>query len=84
MCSHNPTCPTADRPDRGAARVVAYHASQGWGRLCNGVIIFDDAGQLLPDGRAVPPPGPVPPGPVSLADRRRPAPRADRALPVAA
>jgi Family of unknown function (DUF5999) len=23
--------------------------------LCNGVIIFDDTGELLPDGRAVPP-----------------------------
>ena len=23
--------------------------------LCNGVIVFDDGGELLPDGRAIPP-----------------------------
>jgi len=53
MCSHFPTCPSADRPDREAARIVAYHPSQGWALLCNGVISFDDAGEILPDGRAV-------------------------------
>jgi hypothetical protein len=26
--------------------------------LCNGVIVFDDGGELLPDGRAVPPAAP--------------------------
>jgi hypothetical protein len=56
MCSHFPTCPSADRPDREAARIVAYHPSQGWALLCNGVISFDDAGEILPDGRAVAPP----------------------------
>jgi hypothetical protein len=55
MCPHFPTCPSADRPDREAARIVALHPSQGWGLLCNGVIVFDDAGQILPDGRAVAP-----------------------------
>jgi hypothetical protein len=24
--------------------------------LCNGVIVFDDMGEILPDGRVVPPP----------------------------
>ena len=27
---------------------------QGWSLLCNGVIVFDDTGKLLPDGRAIP------------------------------
>jgi hypothetical protein len=55
MCTHRPQCPPADRRDRHAARVVAAHPAQGWSLLCNGVILFDDAGQLLPDGRQVPP-----------------------------
>jgi hypothetical protein len=28
--------------------------------MCNGVIVFDDTGELLPDGRAVPPRRPIP------------------------
>jgi hypothetical protein len=40
-------------PDHMAARVVARHPEQGWSLLCNGVISFDDMGELLPDGRAV-------------------------------
>jgi hypothetical protein len=55
MCTHQPPCPPADRPDRDAARTVAFHPEQGWSLLCNGVIVFDDASELLPDGRAVPP-----------------------------
>ena len=55
MCLHQPPCPPADRPDRDAARTVAFHPEQGWSLLCNGVILFDDAGELLPDGRAIPP-----------------------------
>ena len=47
--------PPADRPDRDAARIIAFHPEQGWSLLCNGVILFDDTGELLPDGRAVPP-----------------------------
>ena len=54
-CSHRPPCPPADRPDRDAARIIAFHPEQGWSLLCNGVILFDDTGELLPDGRAVPP-----------------------------
>jgi Family of unknown function (DUF5999) len=41
--------------DRIAARAVASHPEQGWSLLCNGVVLFDDAGALLPDGRAVSP-----------------------------
>jgi hypothetical protein len=53
MCSHRPPCPAADRPDREAARVVAAHPEQGWSLLCNGVIAFDDTGELLPGGQVV-------------------------------
>ena len=55
MCPHRPPCPPADRPDRGAARTVAFHPEQGWSLLCNGVIVFDDMGEILPGGRVVPP-----------------------------
>jgi hypothetical protein len=55
MCSHLPPCPPADRPDRDAAPTIAFHPEQGWSLLCNGVIVFDDTGELLPDGRAIPP-----------------------------
>jgi uncharacterized protein DUF5999 len=51
MCSHLPACPTADRPDRDAARTVASHPEQGWSLLCNGVIVFDDMGEILPGGQ---------------------------------
>jgi Family of unknown function (DUF5999) len=55
MCLHTPPCPPADRADRDAARTVASHPEQGWSLLCNGVVLFDDLGELLPDGRAVTP-----------------------------
>jgi Family of unknown function (DUF5999) len=54
MCRHLPTCPTADAPDRDAACVVASHPEQGWSLLCNGVVCFDDLGELLPDGSSLP------------------------------
>ena len=50
MCGHLPPCPTADAPDRDAACVVAAHPEQGWSLLCNGVVCFEDLGELLPDG----------------------------------
>ena len=53
MCQHQPPCPSAEARDRDAARVVVAHAEQGWSLLCNGVIAFDDCGDLLPDGRCV-------------------------------
>jgi hypothetical protein len=34
---------------------VADQPGQGWSLLCNRVIVFDDGGKLLPDGRAVTP-----------------------------
>jgi hypothetical protein len=58
MCDHQPRCLDATAPDHMAARVVAGHPEQGWSLLCNGVISFDDLGELLP-GRAVPSPPPT-------------------------
>jgi hypothetical protein len=55
MCQHRPPCPSADRSDREAARSVAFHPEQGWSLLCNGVVLFDDLGELLPDGRSLAP-----------------------------
>lgn len=55
QCQHEPTCPAADAPDREAALAVARHPEQGWSLLCNGVVLFDDTGELLPDGRVVAP-----------------------------
>ena len=55
MCSHQPPCPRADRRDRDAARTVACHPEQGWSLLCNGVIVFDDMGVILPGGLGIPP-----------------------------
>jgi len=54
-CRHRPRCPAATAPDRDAARTVAAHPEQGWSLLCNGVVLFEDTGELLPGGGAVPP-----------------------------
>jgi hypothetical protein len=55
MCDHICECPTAEAADRDAALIVAEHHDQGWVLLCNGVVLFEDTGELLPDGRAVAP-----------------------------
>ncbi|GHA57375.1 hypothetical protein GCM10010372_66580 [Streptomyces tauricus] len=61
MCSHQSSCPSAARSDRsdGAhrsdAHIVSAHPEQGWYLLCDGAIVFDDTGALLPDGRVVAP-----------------------------
>jgi len=55
MCQHAPPCPAADAPDREAARVIAFHPEQGWSLLCNGTVVFDDTGVLLPDGTVIEP-----------------------------
>ncbi|MFL6111909.1 MAG: DUF5999 family protein [Catenulispora sp.] len=49
-CRHTPPCPSADAVDRDAAHVVSAHPEQGWSLLCNGVVMFDDFGEILPDG----------------------------------
>ena len=55
MCPHSPLCPPCDACDREAATVVAAHPEQGWSLLCNGVILFEDTGELLPDGSIIAP-----------------------------
>jgi hypothetical protein len=54
MCHHPIPCPDATSEARDLAAVVSSHPEQGWNLLCNGVVLFDDDGELLPDGRAVP------------------------------
>jgi hypothetical protein len=39
-------------PDHLTARIVADQPGQGWSLLCNGVILFDDGGELFPDHSA--------------------------------
>ena len=56
MCQHQPRCADALAPAHGTARVVASQYEQGWSLLCNGVVLFDDGGELLPGGRAIAPP----------------------------
>ncbi|MGW7090074.1 DUF5999 family protein [Streptomyces sp. NPDC054871] len=53
MCQHEPPCPTADRPDREAAKPQARDDVSGWTLLCNGTIVFDDRGGILPDGSII-------------------------------
>lgn len=55
MCRHNPPCPVSEAPDRDAAKVLFHDGVVGWSRLCNGVVIFEDTGELLPNGRIIPP-----------------------------
>jgi hypothetical protein len=33
--------------------VTASHPEQGWSLLCNGVVVFEDLGELLPSGEVV-------------------------------
>jgi Family of unknown function (DUF5999) len=71
MCQHQPQCPSPDSPGRATARVLTSHPEQGWSLLCNGVVLFEDTGELLPDRRVVAPHRPVAaahhPAPLSLA-----------------
>jgi hypothetical protein len=59
MCQHRPDCPSADSTDREAAVVVASYPEQGWSLLCNGVLLFEDTGEILPDGRVIAPHRPL-------------------------
>lgn len=52
-CDHVPCCPTADDVDRDAAHVVSARPEQGWSLLCNGVVVFEDFGELLPNGQSI-------------------------------
>ncbi|MFI6333506.1 DUF5999 family protein [Streptomyces sp. NPDC050535] len=52
MCSHQPSSPSADG---NAQHIVAAHPEQGWNLLCDGAIVFDDTGELHPDGSVIAP-----------------------------
>jgi Family of unknown function (DUF5999) len=54
-CPHQPPWRPADAPDCEAAHVEAAHPERGWSLLCNGVVVFEDTGDLLPDGRIIAP-----------------------------
>ncbi|MGW0844176.1 DUF5999 family protein [Streptomyces sp. NPDC002787] len=60
MCRHQTPCPPAYAPDADAAAITARGDAQGWVLLCNGIVRFDDTGELLPDGRIVAPHRPTP------------------------
>ncbi|MFE1378163.1 DUF5999 family protein [Streptomyces sp. NPDC058740] len=55
MCLHPSACPAASSSDREAAKPVVSYPEQGWTLLCNGVVHFDDTGELLPDGSIIAP-----------------------------
>ena len=33
--------------------MLVSHPEQGWSLLCNGVVLFEDTGELLPDGQSI-------------------------------
>ncbi|MBK5992644.1 hypothetical protein JHN53_13530 [Streptomyces sp. MBT58] len=55
MCKHSPACPNADAADHEAAKAVLRDNVTGWALLCNRVVVFDDTGEVLPDGRVIAP-----------------------------
>jgi Family of unknown function (DUF5999) len=55
MCPHTPPCPAARALDREAARTIVSHPEQGWSLLCNGIVVFEDTGELLPGGDTIAP-----------------------------
>jgi len=60
MCPHTPPCPAPSDPDREAAHTIVSHPEQGWSLLCNGIVLFDDAGVLvLAAPVTIPGPGPA-------------------------
>jgi hypothetical protein len=67
MCPHTPRCPDPSGPDREAARTVISHPEQGWSLLCNGIVIFEDTGELLPGGRCIEPHRPTDIGTFAIA-----------------
>ncbi|EPH46724.1 hypothetical protein STRAU_0137 [Streptomyces aurantiacus JA 4570] len=38
---------------------MAHHPEQGWSLLCNGVLLFEDTGELLPNGEIIAPHRPL-------------------------
>jgi hypothetical protein len=60
--------------------VAIQHWDQGWILLCNGVILFEDTGEILPTGRTVEPRRALP---RAGCVPRPPAPRRSTTAPVA-
>jgi len=51
-CSHSPAWPDQSSADATAAVIVTDRCEQGWYRLCNGLILFED-GVCLGDAPTV-------------------------------
>ncbi|WP_267881978.1 MULTISPECIES: DUF5999 family protein [Streptomyces] len=60
VCGHQPECPSVENRDFQAAQVRVRHSEIGCSELCNGVLVFDDTGCLLPSGKVVDPRRPLP------------------------
>ncbi len=54
-----PTVPLRPLPTTTPPASCRRHPEQGWSLLCNGVVVFDDTGEILPDGRTVAPHRPI-------------------------
>ncbi|MFE3073595.1 DUF5999 family protein [Streptomyces sp. NPDC059247] len=52
VCGHEVECPAAMDVDAQAAQVRFRCPESGYSLLCNGLLLFDDTGYLLPAGRA--------------------------------
>ncbi len=50
MCVHKPECPGPNGCDREAAVAVVHDYNTGFTKLCNGVILWEDGGEIRPDG----------------------------------
>ncbi|MCF2437071.1 DUF5999 family protein [Streptomyces thinghirensis] len=55
MCQHQPPCPSVDSADRGIRPPRGAPPGAGLSLLCNGVVLFEDTGELLPDGQVIAP-----------------------------
>jgi hypothetical protein len=54
-CRHKPPCPAYNTPGHATAEVLATHPEQGWSLLCNGVVLLEDTGEILPNGDVIQP-----------------------------
>ncbi|WEH37881.1 DUF5999 family protein (plasmid) [Streptomyces sp. AM 4-1-1] len=60
VCGHLVECPPATAQDCEAAKIRLHQPEIGCSELCNGVLIFEDTGCLLPTGDVVEPRRPLP------------------------
>ncbi|MFP8959315.1 DUF5999 family protein [Streptomyces nanhaiensis] len=65
-----PPRPRACSAERGASHLVAHFPQQGWALRSDGAVLFEDTGELLPDGRVVPPHRPAVSEHTTAGDRR--------------